>query len=220
MIGSSLRRLLFKKASPKAIFVSESSNLTGGTVQTFAAQAIGAPDPTRIVVVAVGHGPNLSTIASVTIGGKAAIQATGASHSVASGASVDIWYLALPTGSSADVVVTYGIGETRTIIGVYNIVGAGAAFLAGGGANTTSVSTLSAAVLIPTGGAAIAILMTHSATSGSTTGINLTMDVNNIVLATSTSAMGNSVPNVGSINVGGSWLGGAADIAIATATFR
>jgi hypothetical protein len=62
-------------------YVSYNGNNAGGTSYTFASQAIGTADPTRIVAVGITHGINTGTVSSVTIGGVSATQAPGAAQS-------------------------------------------------------------------------------------------------------------------------------------------
>jgi hypothetical protein len=207
--------------TPFAITQTGQTSTTTNAVTTpsFAGLNIGTADPTRIVVALIGHGPNSgTTISGLTIGGVTATQAPGTAHDSGSGAAVDIWYAAVPSGTTATVAFTVSsAAESRIVVTTYSVVGTGAAFSVGGGANATAAS-LSAAVSIPAGGGAIAYAYTHSASSGSGTPTNLTLDTNNVVVGTSTSYTGHNTTGSGSTTMGVSWTG-STDSALAIVTF-
>lgn len=195
------------------------STTTGSTPVVFAGLSIGAADTTRIVAVSICHGPNNGTFTSLTIGGVTATLATGSKQNSTGGVSAEIWYAAVPTGTTATVQYDQLAGvDTRHFISVYRIAGTTASFSAGGGAASLSVTSLAASVSIPVGGGALAGCMTHSATSGSGTPTNLTLDTNNVVVGTSTSYVGNNSTNSGSTSMGVAWTGGT-DAALTIATF-
>lgn len=190
-----------------------------------------ATDPASISGVAVAssglsvyticHGPNNTTITAVSIGSTSMSQATGAGHTSSAGSNCDIWYASGATGPTATLSITFsgGIVQTRIVVGQYQITGSPTpSFSAGGGNNTSSGTSLSAAVSIPSGGGAIAAALTHSATSGSGTPTNLSLDTNNLVVGTSTSYIGNNTTSSGSTTMGVSWTG-STDAALAIATF-
>ena len=97
---------------------------------TFSDQALGDADSTRVIAVAVGMGVNAAnrTIDSVTVGGADLTKRVGA---VASNAGIEnfrseIWSAAIPTGATADIVVTMSgtIGSNRGVaISVHRLVG-------------------------------------------------------------------------------------------------
>tara|TARA_R100000656_G_scaffold124115_1_gene101586 strand:+ start:367 stop:1062 length:696 start_codon:yes stop_codon:yes gene_type:complete len=96
----------------------------------FEGQSLGDVDSTRVIAVAVGMGVNNSnrTIDSVTVGGADLTKRVGA---VASNAGVEnfrseIWSAAIPTGATADIVVTMSgtIGSNRGVaISVHRLIG-------------------------------------------------------------------------------------------------
>jgi hypothetical protein len=199
-------------------YVSNNSTTTMGGAVTFTSQNIGTADPTRIVVVALDHGPNSGvSVTSVTIGGVTATQAPSA-DSGGSGVRSDIWYLAVPTGTTANIVVTAAT-ETRCALGVYSVVGATAHFsVAIGNFTASSVTTLSAsAVTVPAGGGAIVIVSTHNATE-TITPSNYTADVAGLVVGTSTTSFGHDTSHTGSTVYGASW-GTSTDCSISVAVF-
>lgn len=199
--------------------IGTASTTTGSTTTlTFASQNIGTPDPTRIVVVTIGHGPNTTTVSGVTIGGVAASQATGASVSSTGGTNSDIWYLAVPTGATATIAVTTLATESRMVIGVYNVIGTGSGFST---ANNSFVSTggtsLSTTVTVPAGGGAIVNMITHN-TGITITPTNYTADVAGLVVGSSTTQLGHDTSHSGSTAYGTSW-GVGTDAAMSVATF-
>jgi len=109
----------------------DSSTTGSDTIFTFSDQALGDADSTRVIAVAVGMGTgdaNPRTIDSVTVGGADLTKRVGA---VASNAGVEnfrseIWSAAIPTGATADIVVTMSgtIGSNRGVaISVHRLIG-------------------------------------------------------------------------------------------------
>jgi hypothetical protein len=200
--------------------VSTNSSTTVTSSYTFTPQNIGTADPTRLVGVAITAeaGTGIPVI-SVTIGGISAAQVSGAAAQASSGPATDFWWLAVPTGITAAIVVTWSTTITRMAIVVYSIVGTGAAVSTG--ANTSSasaVSTLTQSAAIPSGGGAIGILNVHSATAGTMTPTNLTADTN-IVFGSSVAQPGKNTSSSGSTSMGFSWAGTAADCTLSLVTF-
>jgi hypothetical protein len=88
------------------------------TTYTFAAQAIGTASATRRVVVVI-RTASTRTVSSVTIGGvSASIDHTVTSASVARLATVSA---VVPTGTTADVVVTLDAGAVGLSIGLWTL---------------------------------------------------------------------------------------------------
>lgn len=108
-----------------ASYIGNADDNTARTVYTFTAQAIGAvdpsPDPTksRMVVVHIANAA-VGTINSVTIGG---ITATLAASCSGTSMRTSIYYALVPTGTTADIVVTFAAGISRCHINVWRIVG-------------------------------------------------------------------------------------------------
>lgn len=92
----------------------------------FAALAIGAADPNRIVAAGVWFRGDLDTVTvtNVTIGGISATKIAGSEVTRADTglAKSVIWYAAVPTGTIADVVVTWNVSIPRAGVGIYRIV--------------------------------------------------------------------------------------------------
>ncbi|MPY72880.1 MAG: hypothetical protein GEU87_01335 [Alphaproteobacteria bacterium] len=94
------------------------------TIYTFAAKAIGAADAGRVVAVSIHGrtGTSGKTILSVTIGGVAATQrvfAEGGPGTVRNQCAV--WTANVPTGTTADVVVTWSAEVVTCAITVYRL---------------------------------------------------------------------------------------------------
>lgn len=107
------------------------------TVYTFAAQPIGAASADRRVVVAIGS--RTSSLSSVTIGGVAA--AVDVSDTTPD--QIYICSAVVPTGTTADVVVTFTAGIARCAIGMWMIDGAASVLYdAMTGDNDTDMSML------------------------------------------------------------------------------
>lgn len=93
------------------------------TTYTFSSVAIGAADASRVVVVAVtgARGAGTPSISSVTIGGVSAT--LGRYETNGFSASVGIYAAVVPTGTTADVVVTWDSGMNRCGLGVWTCNG-------------------------------------------------------------------------------------------------
>lgn len=186
-------------------FVSDNASTAGTASYTFTAQNIGTADPTRIVVVGLSTGVNNVTVSSVTIAGSNAAQATSAASGGASVRS-DIWYLAVPSGTTADIIVTFSSLQGRVAIFIYNVVGTGAAFSAGNNGSTASGTSMSASVTVPSGGGAIGIGNIHSASASSLTGTNLALDLaSGLITGSSTATVGHDTSHTGSTSYTFGW---------------
>jgi len=105
---------------------------------TFNNVNIGPASPDRIIVVFAAQGSfSSATPTSVTIGG---VPATNAGASTGTSMGQGAWYAAVPTGTSADITVSWsgGMGGvSRSSVTVYSIIGANnsapSQFVNGGG---------------------------------------------------------------------------------------
>lgn len=202
-------------------FVGTNNSVVAGTSFTFTSQGIGTADATRVVAVGIAHGINALTVTSVTIGGNAATQATGAAVNSGAGASTDIWYLAVPSGTTADIVVNISASQTRCAIDVYRVVGTSGFSAGSNGFSTTGVLTLSATAAVPAGGGAIAILNVHASGAAGliTNGGNLTIDQNGVAFGNSTIGAGSNITASGSTAFTFNWTVANNDAAMSVATF-
>lgn len=113
---------------PVVITFASSATLTNNaTTYTFTAAGIGTASSDRLVVVSASGNassdPN-SNVSSLTIGGNAAtivdqITTTGG------GMVCALYYLLVTSGTTADIAVTFGEGQSHAAIGVWAITGWG-----------------------------------------------------------------------------------------------
>lgn len=207
-------------------YVSNNNSVTGQPSYTFTAQNIGTADPTRIVVVGItaAAGPT-GVVSSVTMdnggGPVPAAQVSGAAGFATTNSTLsDIWLLAVPTGTTATIVVNFAASASRTGIAVFSVIGTGASVSTGANNSTnSSVNTLSQAATIPAGGGAIAVQNVHSSTAGAITPTNLTAD-NNLIYSNTVMESGHNASSSGSTSMGFAWAGTATDAALSIATFN
>ncbi len=98
--------------------VGDGSNLT---TYTFTSRAIGTADAERRVIVAVGGSAVTTQCDSVTVGGISAtkvVERNGGDSRTAS-----IWIAKVPTGTTANIVVTFGDSAGSCHIYVYSVSG-------------------------------------------------------------------------------------------------
>lgn len=199
-------------SSINATLIGTNFNLTNQTTYTFTNEPIGTASSTRVIALLIG-GVGAPTVTGVTIGGNAATHATGTNQSVAGGNSfTDIYYLAVPTGTTATIAVTMsGSGLLRIYFGVYSVVGsATTAFSAGGGATLASGTTFASPITLtmPAGSLALGIAANHASASNPISATNLTLDVNNLTGGgNSTLAFGKNGTGSGSVGFNFSWTG-------------
>jgi hypothetical protein len=106
-------------------YITKVEDISNTSPYTFTGASIGSEAADRIVVVAVaseGTGGAI-TIDSVTIGGNAATLAV--KNSTNGRTVAGIYYLAVPSGTTATIVVTISTGSPqRCVIGIWNVNGA------------------------------------------------------------------------------------------------
>jgi hypothetical protein len=100
-------------------YLGTSENAFNLSTYTFASVSFGDADASRVIAVTV-HGVSLSSrsITGVTIGG---VTATAAVTATAS-RPIGIWYAAVPTGTTGNVVVTFSNTVLNCLIGRYRLV--------------------------------------------------------------------------------------------------
>ena len=136
-------------------YVTQTSSSSNATAYTFSSTSIGTAAGDRIVVVSVSGSASDESgnaMASLTVGGIAATKAAEAWHN---GKLTAIWYAAVPTGTTATIVATFGDSQTRCSIAVHTLTGASASpsdtATTSGSGSSLSLSALT----IPTDGVAI-----------------------------------------------------------------
>lgn len=114
-------------------YVSTNGSASNTTTYTFTSQAIGTPAAGRRVVVAVANRDTSAVPSSVTVDGVGLTM--DASKVITSVASV--WSGVIPTGSTANIVVTYASSNTYCGIGVWETSGAPVATGVSGASSAT-----------------------------------------------------------------------------------
>lgn len=156
---------------------------SAATTFTYTSKAIGAIDGNRRVIVATGSTVNASrTVSSVTVGGISATQAVTAESS-GSGvyARTSIWIATVPSGTTANIVVTYSASVNRSAISVWAAYGLQSSTATSTGSSSSSSDPMTASLTINTGG--IGVGMAHNYYGGghtSYTWTNLTEDNDNV----------------------------------------
>jgi hypothetical protein len=182
-------------------FTDHQEESSGSTTITYTALGIGAADPNRIIAVAIGaRMGTVNAISSVTIQG---IAATLVSSSVAqvggtNGANSAIYQAAVPTGTTANVVVTYGAATQRTGVSAYRII-TGTPTATSAATSVTNISTLS--LTIPSGGSGFAFNFQQSSVgadswTGATQDYTALANAASRVSSATVSATGTVTPNV------------------------
>ncbi len=157
-------------ASGATVVFAASTVLTTDTTEyTFSGHAIGAPDTGRKVVVCAAAAGTV-TINTVTVGGISATTVAERASGVTFG---EIWEAAVPTGATADIVVTHSGATNRSGIGVFAVYGAKAT----AGATTTSTADpLNINKNVSSGGVIIGMGTDQSTSTYSWTGLTEAYD--------------------------------------------
>lgn len=156
LIGSNMA--FMASAAPKVLtFQTSAVNSANLTTYTFSAQAIGTAAADRYVIVGISYGNNSATVSSVTIGGVSATSIVVAAGTAGGWGTIGaaIFIANVPTGTTADVVVTLSAGQNRCGIGVWSATGMSGTTASA--TNSSSASPGSASITIPTGGFGIAV---------------------------------------------------------------
>ena len=195
-------------------FQASASDIANLTTYTFSAQAIGAAAADRRVIVAVhAHGNTGITISSATIGGVAAdISIQNRDASSVSGILIAL----VPTGTTADVVVTFNAGKARAAIGVWSCTG-----LTSNTANSTATSLAdpTTATLTTTNGGFCIAAVTNNDQFSTLTWTNVTERYDAAVEAAMT-ASGADADTIGAnISPSGAFAGAPGEIAGVFATW-
>ena len=131
-------------------FTDSSVNSSGATAYTFSSQAIGTASSDRVVAVGVSAGNSAAGINTLTVGGVSAVKAIDATNST----ETELWYASVPSGTTADIVVTFSSSKGRCGIGVWALTGVT-------GVGATNTSTSSTATLTVSGRAKDIILAVY-----------------------------------------------------------
>jgi len=101
-------------------YITTASDATDLTTYTFSTQSIGDANSSRKVIVGVHGSINFQTVSTVTVGG---ISATILVQEATLGIVAAIAIAEVPTGTTADVVVTFTGAMDRCAIGIWRAVG-------------------------------------------------------------------------------------------------
>jgi hypothetical protein len=147
-----------------------------GTTITYSGVSIGTADSTRVVVVGVTTELTSGVISSATIDyGSGAVAMTASDNGVQGAVGARMFWLPVPTGTTADIAITFGASQSSTThhITVYRAVDAdGTASSSGGIGDTDADPISSGAITIPTDGGCIAVCaMATDTTARTWTGI-------------------------------------------------
>ena len=123
-------------------FITGQNNVPGGstTTHTFTGISVGLPSPGRITVLGIA---SRTAISGVTIDGNAATEATQSSNISLVTA---FFYLANPTGTTADIVVTLGANNSWCELAVFGVFNPLLATPRGVASNTESNDTTGSSV--------------------------------------------------------------------------
>jgi hypothetical protein len=130
----------FPLDEPSSTPVSNACSNVSGTVVTFTAQGTGGANPNRISVVTINWSDSTlagtSELNTVTIGGISMTRSVRASGDNQNSNS-EIWYVANPTGTTANIVATFSTAIDGITIEVYNLIG----YVTDPGGNTTGTTS-------------------------------------------------------------------------------
>jgi len=165
-------------------FLQDTIDMGNASTYTFAGQALGAAAADRIIVCFAIDGVG-STATAVTIGGVAATLVQTATTVRKN----TLWYAAVPSGTTGDVVVT-GAAETEMGIALWRLTGVGGPCASGQSGANPGTATLS----VPAGGVAIGGMGDGHTTYSGYTWTGLTEDFD-VELTVSISYTGASATN-------------------------
>ena len=130
-----------------AAFTASAVSTAADTAYTFSSQALGTASSTRMIVIGICGSSNsgsASTVNSVTVAGVSATKAKEQGDGTEAGYSSDLWYVALASGTSGDVVVTFDATQARTGIGLTAVYDAdNSPFDTSGNSDDPMVATIS-----------------------------------------------------------------------------
>ena len=137
-------------------FLQNTTNNTGQSTYTFSAQNIGTAASDRYVIVISGVRAVGTTglTSSCTIQGISATSVVSQLTQITNTSRIDMFVAAVPTGTTADIVLTYSRAGTRCLIDAYRATGISGA--APSATATSSSDPASGTITIPADGFAIA----------------------------------------------------------------
>lgn len=179
MANAQISAILFGARSGPVAATNTASPVDGTdlTTYTFTAAAIGAAAADRIVAVSVSAlaaaGAQIS-VSSMTIGGVTATFRAGAASSTTN--TTELWTAIVPTGTTANVVVTWSRGVLRCGAGVFRIVGAKSETPYATATNV-ALGTVSTTITVPPNGSIVmGVGMSDNAAPRTSTATGVTED--------------------------------------------
>ena len=122
--------------------------------QTYSSQGIGVASSDRVVLVSIYSVANTtSVVQSITCGGVSMTELEAVNYG--SYGKSAIWGVAYPTGTTADIVVTYLGAPDRNCIGVHALTGTAGDFTKFDAASDSGSHTMSTTLDIPANGAVL-----------------------------------------------------------------
>lgn len=161
---SIMQMMLAGSAGVSLSYVGATEDTSNATAYTFTSHSIGAAAANRVVHVGIVGGSltTISSPSSVTIGGTAASLNVAVNTGVSNGFSAAIASLAVPTGTTATIVVNFSTTQVRCKIVVWASYGAFSALAFRTGTDTDS-DPLTASLDVPAGGFVLAISKAYRA---------------------------------------------------------
>ena len=174
---------------------------TSQTAYTFTAAAVGLADPSRIIAVieASRNAGTVSNSTGVTINGNAATLVKAGISTANGTVTCNIWQLAVPSGTTADFVITYPSTMLRCGLSVYSILGSDGVAPSGSATATNSTSTgssVAGTITVPSGGGSI--IGCANINSLTVTPTNYTEDIDKAVASTTFYETGHDTSGSGS----------------------
>ena len=155
-------------------FIGFNFSSTDATSYTFSSEAIGSPAENRVIALCIGsRSANSTTVSSITIGGVSATKQVEYRNLSNGTTLANIWTAEVPTGSTADIVVTFSGPVYRCGVGIYRIVGIQSQVPYS--SNGATANNVSIDMNTPDAEAAVIAMCTTNA-DGSTTWTGLTED--------------------------------------------
>lgn len=162
-----------KAASSAAFSLTATANAVDTSTQTtynFGTLSFGAADTTRVIAIGIGarNAAGTQIVSSASIGGVSATfavrQITGLNSNVS-----EIWYAAVPTGTTGNVSVTFAGANARAAVQIYAIISPSTAAPTATGAQADT-ATVATTFTIASGGAAFGIAYFMTGGGGTATG--------------------------------------------------
>jgi hypothetical protein len=184
----------------------------GGTaIATYTSVAFGTASSNRVLAFVTGariNAADANTVASATIGGVSATQASGAVATNATNQmSTDIWYASVPTGTSGTIVVNWNAANARTGLYLYAVTTTNPTPSSGNGvASASSVASLNASITVPANGVGIVGFLAQQ-TGNTLSFTNATQDASNALAGAANGMEAGHTTSTGAISITGTQTG-------------